>query len=64
MESIAERDATPLLDELDKRGHTFFWYAGEYNMNFQSKAAGKRGLRSVTEFVERKPTKSLDATEA
>ena len=47
-----------LLDELDKelerRGHKFCRYADDCNIYVRSKAAGKRVMKSVTEFLSRR----------
>lgn len=47
-----------VLDELDKelekRGHSFCRYADDCNIYVRSEAAGKRVLRSITRFIEKK----------
>jgi RNA-directed DNA polymerase len=47
-----------VLDELDKelekRGHKFCRYADDSNIYVRSEAAGKRVLRSITRFIEKK----------
>jgi len=47
-----------VLDELDKelekRGHNFCRYADDCNIYVRSEAAGKRVLRSIMRFIERK----------
>jgi RNA-directed DNA polymerase len=44
----------PLDKELEKRGHTFARWADDFIILVNSKRAGDRVLKSVTQFVERK----------
>lgn len=68
--TTARREGTPqggplspllsniLLDELDKelerRGHKFCRYADDCNVYVQSRSAGERVMKSLTEFLERR----------
>ena len=40
--------------ELDKRGHSFCRYADDCNIYVQSKAAGRRVLKSITNFIHQR----------
>jgi RNA-directed DNA polymerase len=57
-----------LLDELDKelerRGHAFCRYADDCNIYVQSKAAGERVMKSITEFLSKRLRLRVNASKS
>lgn len=57
-----------MLDDLDKelerRGHKFCRYADDCNIYVQSRLAGERVMKSITQFLERKLRLRVNATKS